>query len=185
MLHFLYIFFSLFFIIISLFFIFSLIFSYRKGAPFVPVEKKYLKDIIQISGINEGSVFCDLGSGDGRALMAALKAGAKKCIGVEISYLPFLLSKVLTHKRRKNIQLVRGNMFELSESMIREVNCFYIYLFPEIVEKLSKSVFLKAKKGTKIIAVSFGIKAEYSDDFKLVLQRKIGWHNIYIYEKIR
>jgi arginyl-tRNA synthetase len=76
-------------------------------------------------------------------------------------------------------------MFELSESMIREVNCFYIYLFPEIVEKLSKSVFLKAKKGAKIIAVSFGIKAEYSDDFKLVLQRKIGWHNIYIYEKIR
>lgn len=63
------------------------------GAPFLPTDKRNLDHMIALSGLKAGDRFADLGSGDGRLVIAAAKAGAK-AEGWEINPYLWLLSKV-------------------------------------------------------------------------------------------
>ena len=47
-----------------------------RGAPFVPTDKSTLEKMISAAGIRPGIKIADLGSGDGRIVIAAAQAGA-------------------------------------------------------------------------------------------------------------
>lgn len=55
----------------------------RDGAPFVPLPASVIKNIINLAEVKEGDVFYDLGSGDGRVVIAAALKGAK-AVGIEL-----------------------------------------------------------------------------------------------------
>ncbi|HEX9503161.1 MAG TPA: 50S ribosomal protein L11 methyltransferase [Patescibacteria group bacterium] len=63
-----------------------------KGAPFVPTDKLTLERMIMLAEIKPGEKLADLGSGDGRIIIAAAKAGAI-AYGFEINPLLVLWSR--------------------------------------------------------------------------------------------
>jgi len=166
---------------------FTSFYSSLLGAPFVPIEKKYLQEILSLGEIKENDVFCDFGCGDGRVLIEAVKNfNVKKAFGFEASPVPYALSKlnVKRNKYQEKISIQRQNFFDISPEFLSKIDVLYIYLFPEVVDKLEKKVFPYLKKGTKIIASSFYLKKE-NKDFNIINVKKVGWHNIYVYKKIK
>ena len=77
-------------IIVLLFALLLLHFAYTLyaiffGAAYIPTSHSKIQKMLELSKIKSDDVVLDLGSGDGRILIACAKAGAKKCIGIEIN----------------------------------------------------------------------------------------------------
>src|SRR5690348_5440140 len=58
-------------------------FQSKKIVPFVPSPQEVVDKMIELAGVKQGDVVYDLGSGDGRIVIAAAKKGAKT-VGFEI-----------------------------------------------------------------------------------------------------
>ena len=54
------------------------------GGPYVPIPEHYIEQVMQLANVQATDVFVDIGSGDGRLLIAAAEAGAGEVIGYEI-----------------------------------------------------------------------------------------------------
>ena len=59
------------------------IFGDKKIVPFVPSPQDVVDKMIELAGVKKGDTVYDLGSGDGRIVIAAAKKGAK-AVGFEI-----------------------------------------------------------------------------------------------------
>lgn len=62
----------------------SLLPFFMGGGPYVPIPKHHIATVIKLADIKPNDVVIDLGSGDGRLLIAAMRAGAREAIGYEI-----------------------------------------------------------------------------------------------------
>ena len=54
------------------------------GAPYVPTRPEIMERMLKVAQIGPDDVVVDLGSGDGRLVIAAMEAGAKRSMGYEI-----------------------------------------------------------------------------------------------------
>ena len=68
-----------------LFFLFFVLLPILKGAPFVPISKEKIERAIELVGLKPGQKIADLGSGDGRILIACAKKGVR-AVGFERIY---------------------------------------------------------------------------------------------------
>ena len=125
------------FLLVHLFFALLILFlmlSFLTGGPFVPSNNKSAQSMIDIAGIKPGMTVYDLGSGDGRILLAAAKKGAK-AIGIEIN--PFLVLWSKIRCRDKNI-IVRWN--SLWNTDISDAHVVFVYLLPTHMKKLEQKL---------------------------------------------
>lgn len=149
-----------------------------KDAPWVPTDADVVERVMNLAGVSKGDVFYDLGSGDGRFVIAAAMKGAT-AYGIELSKAKVLYSRVWIrilglHKRAKIIQ---KNFFEVNLSDATVINC---YLLQETNDKLERKLENELKKGTKIVSVAFEFER-----FKLkhIDPRGVVYGPIRIYEK--
>ncbi len=154
------------------------------GAPYVPIDKKLVKNLLDFGGVSKNDIFYDLGCGDGRVLLSAISEfGAKETIGYEISLWPYFESKFLLWQARinKSTKVYRRDFFKTDLS---NADFVYMYLFPELVNKLALKIAKECSAGTKILCPSFQIQLEQHPEFKLLKSEKIGKITAYLYEKI-
>lgn len=125
----------------------------KKGAPFVAVEPEVVKEVMKLAEIKGDDVFYDLGSGDGRLVVAAALKGAKQAYGVEIDPLRVAYSRLwLKIFRLKNAQILKQDIFKTDLSKATVVN---LYLLQSTNEKLERKLKKELKKGTRVISTAF------------------------------
>ena len=124
--------------------------SYFWGSPYIPSNSNVIKKFLDATDIQEGTVFFDLGSGDGRVLIEAAKRGAL-AIGYELNPFWYLISKlrVSMNGLSEKISIYRQDIFD---AKFNEADVIYIYLYPKIVAQLEEELKEKTRKGTKIIS---------------------------------
>ena len=83
---------NLLLILATLFVIFVLLLPVTLGAPYLPIDKDKLLIMIKLANIRPGERAVDLGSGDGRVVIALAQAGAE-AHGYEINPLLVWLSR--------------------------------------------------------------------------------------------
>ncbi len=174
-------------IVLLVFLLVSLIHAQLAGAPYVPIERKAMREILKFGKVGAGDVLFDFGSGDGRVLIEAVRHfGAASAMGYEISWWPYFKSRfsLKMNGLADKVKVERKSIFNVSESVFSDTNVFYVYTSPETMKRLARSEFLKMKNGSKIIAPSFRIP-EDGNHFRLVDSTDIGWHRVFIYEKVR
>jgi len=172
--------------IVFIFIYISTIYSYLKGAPFYPLEKEYIDEILGLVNFKKDDIFVDFGCGDGRVLIEAVKKfDLKRAYGIEAAPYPYFLAlfKIKKEKLKNRIEIKNCDFFKISQDFLSQIDVLYIYLFPELVSKIEDKIFPYLKKGAKIIAVSFFLK-EGNKDFKIINASKVGWHKVLVYEKI-
>lgn len=123
------------------------------GAYFAPTLKKEIERMVSLSGVKPGDKAVDLGSGDGRLVIALAKAGAE-AHGYEINPLLVLIAKI-------NIKMAGlsgkafshwKNFWELDLSEFNVVTVFGItYMMKKLETKLKKEL----KPGSKIVSNYF------------------------------
>lgn len=135
--------------------------------PFVPVSGQAGKDVVwvpsppemvnkmlEVAKVTPADYVIDLGSGDGRNVIAAAKLGAN-ALGVEYNPDMVALSQRLAREAgvADKAKFVQGDMYEAD---ISKATVMALFLLPVNLNKLTPK-FLDLKPGTRIVLNTFGI----------------------------
>jgi SAM-dependent methyltransferase len=124
-------------------------------APFVTTFSFKINPILKTAGVKKGTVFYELGSGDGRVVLAAAQIGARST-GIEQSWLRVWYSRYKARKLKlSNADFIHGNVFTRA---YYPADVVYIYLLQSAVEKLEKKLQTELKPGAIVITQSFHFK---------------------------
>jgi SAM-dependent methyltransferase len=142
-------------------------FAQKADAPFTPTVGQAGKDVVwvptppvlvekmlDLAKVTPQDFVMDLGSGDGRNIIAAAKRGAK-ALGVEFNPDMVKLSQDAAAKEgvADKAQFVQGDMFEAD---ISQATVLALFLLTDNLRRLTPK-FLDLKPGTRIVLNHYGI----------------------------
>lgn len=133
----------------------SMLISDFIGVPFVPTSKRLVRDIFKKFRMTKNDVFYDLGCGDGRLVFYVAKKYGCRAVGVEVNPLLHCFARLVKKiTKTDNVFFLKKNIFKVD---LQEATVIYLFLFPEIIERL-KNKILKECKNVRIISHGFVIK---------------------------
>ena len=122
---------------------------------FVPTPTDIVEKMLELANVKPTDVVCDLGSGDGRIVIAAAKKHGCKAVGYE-------LDKDLVEQSRATAeaagltQLVTFEHKDLFTADLTEVDVLTVFLLPQQLGKLIPQIE-KMKPGSRVISHQFEI----------------------------
>jgi hypothetical protein len=124
-------------------------------APYVPTEMKRIREVLKRAGAREGIAFYELGSGDGRVVIAAAELGADSH-GIEQSWIRVWYSRFIASKLKlKNCHFYHGDIFHRH---YYPADIVYAYLLQPAIDKLEIKLLKELKKGSTIITQKYHFK---------------------------
>ena len=78
------------------------------GPPYLPTMRKQTETALDMLDLKPGETLLELGSGDGRIMLAAAKRGLK-VVGIELNPFLVFISWIVTFKYRSQIRLIWGS----------------------------------------------------------------------------
>lgn len=120
------------------------------GAPYFPVRKRDIDDAFTLVDITDKDTIIDLGSGDGKILLACAKRGAT-VIGYELNPVLVLITKWRLRKHPK-AKVYWKNLFTADFAGVTKV---FIFGLDPIMHDVSKMLKEKAMKDIEIISFAF------------------------------
>ncbi|HUW21189.1 MAG TPA: SAM-dependent methyltransferase [Candidatus Bathyarchaeia archaeon] len=139
-------------LILVFWFLYNLSFA-RFGAPYVAMDPEVIKAVMKLADIKKGEIFYDLGSGDGRLVIAAALKGAR-AYGIEINSLRVFYSRLWIRLLRlgKNAEIIHDNFFNVNLSAT-DIVC--VFLLQSTNQLLKEKFWQELKPGTRIISYGF------------------------------
>lgn len=125
-----------------------------KDVVWVPTTPQLLEKMLDMAKVTPRDFVVDLGSGDGRNIIAAARRGARG-LGVEYNADMVDLSRRLAREAgvAEKTTFVQGDMYEADFS---NASVLALFLLPGNLEQL-RDKFLALKPGTRIVLNTFGI----------------------------
>ncbi len=125
-----------------------------KDVVWVPTPHVLVEKMLDMAQVTPQDYVMDLGSGDGRNIIAAAKRGAR-ALGVEYNPDMVELSRRIAAKEgvADKARFVQGDMYEADLS---QATVLALFLLPENLNRLAPK-FLALRPGTRIVANHFGI----------------------------
>jgi precorrin-6B methylase 2 len=125
-----------------------------KDAPWVPTSPELVNTMLDLAEVTPRDFVMDLGSGDGRNVIAAARRGAR-ALGVEYDAALVELSRRLAKEAGvgDKATFVQGDMYKADVS---KATVLALFLVPENLDKL-QSKFLAMKPGTRIVLNTFSV----------------------------
>jgi predicted RNA methylase len=154
----------------------------EKLAPYYPTPETIVEEMLKLVGLKAGEKMFDLGSGDGRIVIAAAKKGAES-VGVEFDEDLYKRSsaKIKALGLEKKARIIHGDMLKQNYS---SADVLTVYLLPVSNDKMRPLLEEQLKKGTRIVAHDF----EFSgwNPVKIVTIEDDGEgrsHTLYLYQR--
>jgi precorrin-6B methylase 2 len=126
----------------------------RYVAPFVPTPEEVVVRMLELAEIRPGDVLYDLGSGDGRIVVAAAKKYGIKAVGFEID--PALVREsrqIIKQEGLENLVEIRDeDILSLDFSPASVVT---MYLYPGANLKLRPALMSRLKPGSRVVSHQF------------------------------
>lgn len=123
------------------------------GAPFVPLEPDVVERIMKMADVKKGDIFYDLGSGDGRNVIAAAQRGAK-AYGIEFDPFRVWYSRfcIFLFGLSGRAKIIRSDFFKIDLSKADVVTA---YLLQETNDKLFPKLEKELKDGARVVGAAF------------------------------
>ena len=148
-----------------------------KDVVWVPTSRVLVEKMLDLAGVTAKDFVMDLGSGDGRMVIAAAKRGAR-AVGVE--YEPDMVALARKNAQEAGVaeraQFIEGDMYEAD---ISRATVLALFLLPGNLHRLVPK-FVDLPAGTRIITNSYRIE-DWPDDEQLHLTDCITWCTAYLY----
>lgn len=123
------------------------------GAPYLPTLRPQIDAALDALDLNEGQHILELGSGDGRVLLAAAQRGLYG-IGYELNPILVLVSRWRLRRYRNQIRVVWGNAFSKKWPA---TDAIYVFGIKKLMPKLHKKIVQHAQQTHRPIRLaSFG-----------------------------
>ncbi len=123
------------------------------GAPYLPTLGKQAETALDLLDLKPEQTLLELGSGDGRVLIAAAKRGLN-VTGYELNPILALFSWVRTRKYGAQIKVVWGNYWHKDWP---PTDGIFVFLLDKYMERLDTNIIQKYP-GKKIKLVSFAFE---------------------------
>jgi ubiquinone/menaquinone biosynthesis C-methylase UbiE len=124
-------------------------------APIVYTPAPIVDEIMRLARVGPGDYVVDLGSGDGRLVIAAVaKYQARGGFGVDISPMMITLSNENAAKAGV-ADRVRFFERDLFATDVSEASVVTVYLLPSIMGKVEKKLLAELKPGTRVVVHDF------------------------------
>jgi SAM-dependent methyltransferase len=127
----------------------------ENAGPIVATPASVVDDILALADVGREDFVVDLGSGDGRIVIAAVaKFGARGGFGVDIS--PEMVARANDNARRAGVaDRVRFFERDLFTTDVREATVVTVYLLPSVMGKVAKKLRAELRPGTRIVVHDF------------------------------
>jgi len=143
-----------------------------KDVVWVPTSHTLVAKMLDIANVTAQDFVIDLGSGDGRTVIAAAKRGAR-ALGIE--YNPDMVELSKRNAAEAGVSnratFVKADLFETDFSQATVITLF---LLPEINLKLRPAI-LNLKPGTRIVSNSFTMEDWEADETATVTEDCSSW----------
>jgi SAM-dependent methyltransferase len=132
-----------------------------KDVVWVPTPPQLVEKMLDLAAVTPRDFVMDLGSGDGRNIIAAAKRGAR-AVGVEYNPKMVELSKRSAAEAGvgDKAQFVEGDMYQAD---ISQANVLALFLLPSNMLQLRQK-FLDLQPGSRIVSNTFGIEGWTPDE---------------------
>jgi SAM-dependent methyltransferase len=149
-------------------------FDSKKIVPFVPSPQEVVNKMVELAGVGKDDTVYDLGSGDGRIVIAAAKKGAR-AIGFEID-------PELVQQSRENIR--KAGVRELAEIRNQDIltvdlsgaSVVTMYLLPDVNLKLKPNLLKQLKPGSRVVSHAFDM-----GDWKPDKTERVNGRTLYLW----
>lgn len=149
-----------------------------KDVVWVPSPETTVEKMLDVAKVTPEDLVVDLGSGDGRNIIAAAKRGAR---GRGVEYNPDMVE--LSRRRAQEAGVadkatfVQGDMFAADFS---DATVLALFLLPDNLSKL-RDKFAALKPGTRIVANTFGIEGWTPDESLSIEGECTSWCTVLLY----
>jgi Methyltransferase domain len=143
-----------------------------KDAVWVPTSPAMVEKMLDMAKVTPQDFVMDLGSGDGRTIIAAAKRGAR-ALGVEYNtdLVEFAKRQAALAGVGEKAQFVQGDMYEAD---ISKATVLALFLLPSNLDKL-KAKFLDLPAGTRIVANTFWVEGWMPDESEVMQDFCDSW----------
>jgi SAM-dependent methyltransferase len=149
-----------------------------KDVVWVPTPPALVETMLDMAKVTAKDFVIDLGSGDGRNVIAAAKRGAK-ALGVEFNPDMVALSRQTAAKEgvADKAQFVEGDMFQAD---ISQATVLALFLLTDNLRRLTPK-FLDLKPGTRIVLNHYGIEGWEPDAQQRTTGECVAWCTALLY----
>ena len=125
--------------------------------PFITTPGDVVERMLELAGTKADDLVADLGSGDGRIVIAAARKYGARGLGIELDAKLVDVSRENARKAgvADRVSFVQGDVLEADFSKASVVT---VYLLPNLISQLEPRL-LKLKPGTRIVSHSFRMES--------------------------
>ena len=149
-----------------------------KDVVWVPSPNDTVELMLNMARVTASDFVIDLGSGDGRNVIAAAKRGAR---GLGVEYNPDLVELSKRNAREAGVAekatFVQGDMFEAD---ISKATALILFLIPDNLRRLAPK-FENLKAGTRIVSNTYEIGGGWEPDDTDRLKQCASWCTAHLY----
>lgn len=125
--------------------------------PYIPSSEVAVEEMLRLAAVEPEDTVVDLGSGDGRIVIAAAKYFGAKGIGIEID--PKLVAESEENARQAGVaDRVRFHAQDVLKADISLATVVTMYLLSSLISKLRPKLLADLKPGTRIVAHDFPVE---------------------------
>jgi len=122
--------------------------------PFVPTPIPVVTEMLQVANVNANDVLYDLGSGDGRIVIAAAQHFGTRGVGIDLD--PQRVQEANDNARQAGVtdrvQFLQGDIFQAD---LREATVVTLYLLPSVNMKLRPKLLSELRPGTRVVSHNY------------------------------
>jgi 16S rRNA A1518/A1519 N6-dimethyltransferase RsmA/KsgA/DIM1 with predicted DNA glycosylase/AP lyase activity len=128
--------------------------THWRGAPWAPTPMSMVHKMLQMAEVGPDDLVYDLGCGDGRMVVTAVRQYGARAVGIELDPLRFLWCQILITVLglRSRVQIVYGDFFTQDLSAANVVTC---YLLRSTNKKLQAKFKLELQPNARVVSNFF------------------------------
>jgi SAM-dependent methyltransferase len=124
--------------------------------PYVSTPEAVVDEMLEIARVSSKDIVYDLGSGDGRIVIAAAKRFAARGVGIEID--PERVREATENAREAGVEhLVRFVEGDFFAADLHDASVVTLYLLPEVNRLLLPKLLAELRPGTRIVSLNYGL----------------------------
>src|SRR5437016_6369559 len=155
----------------------------EKLAPYYPTPEIVVQKMLELGELQSGQKMFDLGSGDGRIVIAAARKFKADATGVEFdaSLVRQSTEKIKTLGLASTARIIHGDLLKQDYS---SADLLTVYLLPVGNEKVTPMLEKQLKKGARIVAHDFEFSAWKPEKIEDIDDDGEGRsHRLYLYRR--
>jgi hypothetical protein len=129
------------------------------GLPWVPTREKRIRKALELAKLQPGETLYDLGAGDGRVLLMAVREFEARAVGIEIGPIQCLLGWLRIwlngHRpRRGNRQKVQMRCGDFYKAGISDAGVVFVYATSSQTSRLLPLLEQRLCPGTRVVSIA-------------------------------